>query len=150
MHIWSYNFFLSKYLSILIIKLLTPIHLIFSTPIIFFTQKVIILVYSLIRYCIQKDSFFYDKVDGIKISKFFCDISGDILSLFCFLIYLEIIVFKKWDHDIEENITERSSIEYNAFNQIPDETIIDDGEIEEEEENEEEEKNIVKKNLKNQ
>ena len=58
---------------------------------------------------------------------FFVDLSGDLLSLLGFLVYLEIIVlhFCKLDYNIKENIMRRGKKDYTNINDI-DETIIDE------------------------
>lgn len=59
----------------------------------------------------SKDNFSINiDYEGIK---FFLDISGDIVSFFAFLIYLEIIElnFCNFDYNIKKNITRRSCLE---------------------------------------
>ena len=53
------------------------------------------------------------------------DISGDIISILCFVIYLEIIIFHcyKLDYNIKENIIERGIDDVkNIFSQNNDDT----------------------------
>jgi hypothetical protein len=80
------TYFYSQYNCLMVIKYLTPVYIIFSIPIYYFLQKILLIVYTLIR----NHSFFYEK-DEIRIKKFSLDISGDILSIIGFLFYLEII-----------------------------------------------------------
>ena len=79
------SFFL-KYFILLIIKYLTPLYATFYLPIYFLFQKLLLGLYSLIR----TGNFFVDH-NKYRISKFHFDISGDLLSIIGFLIYLEII-----------------------------------------------------------
>ena len=79
------SFFL-KYFILLTIKYLTPVYATFYLPIYFLFQKLLLGLYSLI----SKGSFFVEK-NKCRIFKFHFDISGDLLSIIGFLIYLEII-----------------------------------------------------------
>lgn len=102
------SYFFSILFSILVIKYLTPVYVIFSNPIFFFLEKLLLILNTLI----VKHSFFNDN-KKIKITKFFLDISGDIISILGFLIYLEIIElnFNGYNYDLRKNIIERSSNE---------------------------------------
>lgn len=84
------TFYFYKYYSMMIIKYLTPIHLIFSLPIYYFFYKTILfLYYAFLILFKEKEKLNWDvKHKGVK---FFLDISGDIFSIFGFLIYLEVI-----------------------------------------------------------
>ena len=101
----SITFFFVQYFSLLTIKNLSPAHYIISIPITFFFQKLFNMIYTLFS---NKTLFNTD--DSIKITKFWLDIIGDIISIIGFLIYLEIIVLKccNLDHNIKENIMERA------------------------------------------
>lgn len=77
-------FFLRQNFSIKIIKNYGPMHFIFYIPIIFLFQKTIMIVFTKLHY---KE--FFITSNKIKIEKYFLDISGDIFSLFGFLIHLE-------------------------------------------------------------
>jgi hypothetical protein len=80
------TYFYSQYNCLMVIKYLTPVYIIFSIPIYYFLQKILLIVNTLI----QRHSFF-NETDDIRIKKFSLDISGDILSIIGFLFYLEII-----------------------------------------------------------
>ena len=104
------TYFLKHYFSISIIKNLTPLHVNFTIPLIYFFQKIILITNTLVK----KHTFFCDKyLTSIKQVKFFLDLSGDIISIIGFLIYLEIIVIKcfKYEHNIRYNLLERSLAE---------------------------------------
>ena len=83
------TFFFYKYYSMMIIKFLTPVYLIFSFPMYYFCEKLLLVINTLIF----KKEIFYEPINFIE-HIFFCDIAGDIFSFFGFLIYLEIIELK--------------------------------------------------------
>ena len=91
----------------MIIKRLTPIHLIFVSPIYFFFFKVSLVVYFAL-YCLinGKQSLNWEGHNKIN---FFLDISGDIFSIIGFLIYLEVIEFScfGFNKDYRKNIIRR-------------------------------------------
>ena len=123
------TFFLYVYFSILVIKYLTPVHLIFSSPIYYFIQKIILVINNLIR----ENKFFGDtKPYKYVEEKFYLDISGDIISLMGFLIYLEIIElnFKEYNYNLRKNIIERGLVDSEGLENI-DMDAINDLEIEE-------------------
>lgn len=99
------TFFFQKYFSILVIKYLTPVHLIFSFPIFNFFQKLVLVIFNLCRGRLEVQS-------SIKfiLHKFYLDIFGDCLSFFGFLVYLEIIELNccTFSYNIKKNITRRS------------------------------------------
>ena len=103
------SFFGKQYSSILVIKNLTPAHVIFSIPIVFFLQKIVLISYTTIKV----NNIFADTNNNIKTNKFLLDLFGDTLSIFGFLIYLEIIIlcFCKYDYNIKSNIISRSYTE---------------------------------------
>ena len=78
------------------------------------------IIYTLCECESEKRTYFFvkDNNNNYKIGKFWLDISGDILSIFGFLIYLEIIVFNcyKLDYNIKTNIMRRSFGEINKIN----------------------------------
>ena len=120
-------FFSKYYFSIIIIKYLTPVHLIISIPIVFFGQKVIMITYSFIHIRVENDKkfkFFHGNIK--KIIKFILDSCGDFLCILGFLIYLEICVIKfcKCDDNIKKNIMRRSFVETAKINEEEDENII--------------------------
>ena len=77
----------------MIIKYLTPVHIVFLTPIFYFLFKFVLIIYNII-YCSARNDFckFFDNSKvHLLYEKFILDILGDIFSFFGFLIYLEII-----------------------------------------------------------
>jgi len=140
--------FLSKYYFLLVIKYLTPVYIIFLCPIFFFLQKIILISNTLI----YKHWFFND--DGkdsffpLKITRFALDISGDIISFFGFLVYLEIIElnFCNLNYNLRKNIMKRGYYEtYDC--QRCDSSVVNSDEDETEEENEEENEDLIVNNL---
>ena len=99
------TFFFEKYFSVLIIKNLTPVHLIFSYPMFYFFQKMVLVLYN-----VGKRQLEIKSEKKFLIPKFILDTSGDLISFFGFLIYLEMIELKcgKYDYNIKKNITRRS------------------------------------------
>ena len=93
-----------KYCYLSIIKHFTPTHVIFSYPLFYMLDKLILMIYTLIGK--QRP---FEIMDSIKIEKFYLDISGDLISILCYMIYLEIIIFHcyKLDYNSKENIIER-------------------------------------------
>ena len=115
--LWAITFFFFKYYSLMIIKNLSPAHLIFTIPIAFFFQKIINILYS-----VNDFKFFKEDSQLIHKTKFWLDISGDVIAVVALLIYLEIIVlhFGNFDYNIKVNIMRRAS--QDIKNQ-PDETL---------------------------
>ena len=101
------TFFFDKYYSTLIIKLYSPIHIIFSFPIECFLGKFFLLIFTAIFF---REDLFREKN---KISKFLTDEFGDTFSIIGFLIYLEIIElhFCNLDYNLKNNIINRSNDE---------------------------------------
>ena len=97
-------FFINKLGSLLVIKYLTPVHVIFTIPFRYLLQKVISISFSL-----PKENQEYISRDKYKMYKLILDTLGDISSCIGFLIYLEIIVLKccNFDYDIKNNIIKR-------------------------------------------
>ena len=108
------TFFGSQFFFLLVIKYLSPVHVIFSFPILYLIQKAFMVSNTFIK----ENKPFKDD-NNIKIIKFYLDISGDIFSFIGFLIYLEIIILKfyKYDYNIKENITRRSFGESYGINE---------------------------------
>ena len=98
-------YFFHKHYSILIIKFFTPVHLILSFPISYFFEKIIMIIHTLFK----SGSIFSDTNFNFKLEKFCLDFMGDIISIFGFLIYLEIIElnFCKFNYNLRRNITNR-------------------------------------------
>jgi hypothetical protein len=71
-----------KFFSLMIIKNLTPIHLVFSLPLFYIMRKIILAI-----------SFFFNHPDfeDIYMLKYILDDAGDVLCIFAYFIYLEII-----------------------------------------------------------
>ena len=123
----SLTFYFYQYFSLMIIKNLSPAHFSFSIPISFFFQKMINISYTILS-----EGKFFIVDEDFKIIKFLLDTIGDEISIFGFLIYLEILVlhFCGFDYNIKENIIERSSRDTSnkteetiSFNINGDETI---------------------------
>ena len=84
-------------------------HVIFSVPIRFLLEKITSSIYT---FCQEKKNIIATN-DNYKIGKLILDSSGDIVSIFGFLIYLEIIelVCKKYNHDLRNSIMRRGNQE---------------------------------------
>ena len=130
------TFFFEKYFSILVIKYLTPVHLIFSIPLFYFIQKAVLILYNL-----AIDQLYIHSAIKYILIKFFLDIFGDFFSIFGFLIYLEMIElnFGKYNYNTKQNIISRSFGESYGINKKKKKPIINDSEEGEDEDEEEEE-----------
>ena len=101
-------------LSILIIRNLSPIYVIFLQPLYFVSYKIILIIATLIS---NHSFFIYDYVkvenNNDMIKRFVLDISGDVLCCIAFIIYLEIIEIKfcKCNYNLKKNISERGDLE---------------------------------------
>jgi len=102
-------FYFNKYISMLIIKYFTPVHLIFSVPVLYFTQKTILSISTLI----QEQQFFSINRRNYIETKFSLDIAGDIISSIGFLVYLEIIElnFCSLNYNLKRKIADRADDE---------------------------------------
>ena len=102
------SFFCNKFFYTLIIKNYTPIHVIFSFPMQFFIEKTFLLIFTAIFF---RSHLFSEEN---QLEKFLLDISGDIVSIFGFLIYLEIIElnFCKLNYNLKKNIISRGENDY--------------------------------------
>ena len=113
LHIISYFFY--KYNLILVIKYLTPVHVIFSSPILYFFEKIILIILIIYKIIKKEDIFFDIEKSFIKyyIINFILDISGDILSFFGFLVYLEMIELNccNLNYNLRKNIMKRGLYE---------------------------------------
>ena len=98
------TFFGYKYCYINIIKSLTPVHIIFSNPILYFVEKIFLLILTRIK----EGEFFINSPMKYVEYKYFLDILSDFFSCFGFLIYLEIIKLKGFDYNVKENMLRRS------------------------------------------
>ena len=106
-YIINYNF-------LIIIKYLTPVHIVLLTPIYYFLFKLVLIIYNII-YCSFNDwNRFFDtnKIPRLY-AKFTLDVFQDIFSLFGFLIYLEIIELKCFglNYNLREKIINRADHE---------------------------------------
>ena len=96
-----------KYFSLMIIKNLTPIHLVFSLPL-FYIMRKFILTISIIF-----NDHNNENISDIFYIKYILDFIGDFLCLFAYLIYLEAINlnFCNLNFNIRKNIIERGQTE---------------------------------------
>ena len=87
------------------IKILSPVHVIFSFPLQFFFEKLIMASATMIL-----DYSLFSEDNPAKIAKMILNFAGDIFAIISFLIYLELIVlnFNNYNQDIKENIKERA------------------------------------------
>ena len=125
-----------KYNYMMILKYLTPVHIIFLTPIYYFFFKLTLLIYNVFYCNIKKnfDKFFDTNSMDYLYANFFLDISGDIFSFLGFLVYLEIIVLNcfQLNYNIREEIITRSTLELsNIDNDVMDDDNLNDSLIEE-------------------
>ena len=110
------TFFSYIYYYTLIIKFYTPVHVIFSFPIRFFTEKTFLLIFSAILFRAQ---LFQEKNQW---QKFLLDETGDIAAITGFLLYLEMIElhFCNLDFNIKRKIIRRGQEDYIvSFSPIP-------------------------------
>ena len=85
----SLTFFLKEYFYLLVIQYMGPVHITIAQPIYFILKKIILIINNLVR-----DEKFFKDTENYKPTRFFMDISGDIIGLFGFSIYFEIIELK--------------------------------------------------------
>jgi len=114
--------FFACYYNILIIKYLTPVHIIFYNSVFYFIFKIIAIFYDTMN-----DSYFFNEsdFDYFKFFKFFLDILGNFIAIFGLLIYLELIELRccKLNYNLRKTISKRSiddisqSIGYEGFNE---------------------------------
>ena len=124
------TYFGYKYFYILTIKKYNPVYVLFINPIIFFLEKIILMINTLIK----KHSFFKEpeKMTSQKIANFAIDVSNDIIAVIGFLIYLEVIIINCYglNHNVKINIEDRGFDNYKNI-EFVDETgnfslIVDD------------------------
>ena len=114
------SYFLYKYFSMMIIKYLSPAHLIFLLPFYYLIRKIIHIIVNFINYIFSSDGnkkiFDFSKMEYLK-QKFIFDISGDAFSFILFLIYLEIIEFNfcNLNIDLRRNIIMRSEEDFIGY-----------------------------------
>ena len=99
------GFFFYKYFSLMILKNLTPIHLVFSFPLFDIMRKIILVISFLFN-----DN---NNISYIYIIKYIIDSIADFFCLFIYLIYLEIIKlnFCNLNFNLRDNIITRSRFE---------------------------------------
>ena len=66
-----------------------PVHITITQPIFYILKKIMLITNNLV-----KDETFFKDTENYKPTRFYMDISGDIISLFGFFIYFEIIELK--------------------------------------------------------
>ena len=103
------SFFAYKFATFLIVRELTPLHKIFTYPIQYFLEK-IILCYKLNRNAPRK----------FIVEQFGIDIASDIISFLGFLIYLEIIElnFCKLNYNLRKNIITRGENNCDSLSKV--------------------------------
>lgn len=114
------GFFFYQYFCLMIIKYLSPIHLMFAIPPFYFIAKFIMLVYTALYHkCTKTESENKFDSNSIFIAKFCLDSIGDIFCFFSNLIYLEILELNFCDlnYNIRNNIIERSLLDFYGDNE---------------------------------
>ena len=103
------TYFYYKYFCLMTIQFLTPIHYIFSNPIYFIIEKIVLPIYTFIN----EDSFFIENSINYITAKYMLDASGDLFSLIGFLVFLELIElnFCNYNKDLRRKIMDRSNFE---------------------------------------
>ena len=115
--------FFSEYYDLLIIQYLTPVYIIFYSSLYYFIIEIISIFNNKI-----KNNYYFNgrqKNDEKKFYIFLLELSGNIISIFGFLIYLEIIElgFCKLNYNLRKYIEKRSvdditqSIGCDSFNE---------------------------------
>ena len=104
------SFFFYKFFTFLIVRELTPLHKIFTYPVQYFIQK-IILSYKLIGNIPRK----------FVVEQYGIDIASDIIAFLGFLIYLEIIElnFCKLNYNLRKSITFRGESICETLSKTP-------------------------------
>ena len=104
-------FFFYKYCCIRIIEHLTPVHIILTFPPYYILNKLYLLALNFKTI----DKLFNDKYRSVNL---FLDFFSDVISIFGYLVYLEIIElhFCKYDYNIRRNILERSDLDADLSN----------------------------------
>ena len=120
------TFFAFKYCYILTIKKYNPVYVLFTNPLVFFIEKILLMINTLAK----KKTLFLES--SYKKVNFFLDLSGDISFIIGFLIYLEVIVINCYglNHNVKNNIAHRGIDNYRNI-EFVDETgefslIVDD------------------------
>ena len=99
-----------KYNFMMIIKYLTPVHIVLITPTFYFFSKLILLINTTIYYIVTGESHFFITKINYPEWKFILDICQDIFSFFGFLVYLEIIElnFCGLNYNLRDKIIKRA------------------------------------------
>ena len=121
----TYGFY--KYFSFKVFEVLTPLHKIFSYPVYYFFLELIFL-------CVRGYNMFTDnKVNYFLISKLFVTLISEILSIFGYLLYIEIIELNidGFKYNLKKYIMIRGDkdiirLDSDDFMSIDDETVQDD------------------------
>ena len=119
------SFFFIKFFSLFVIKYLSPVYIILSFPLLYFSRK----VFSVSNTLLFEGTFFVKEENRlIPNTKFFLDLSADIISILGFLIYLEIIILNFWgfNYNVKQNIRKRSIVDLESSSSCED----DDDEVE--------------------
>jgi len=102
--IFGFSFY--KLYSLMIIKKLTPIHLVFSLPLFYIMRKIILSISFLLSH----------PEYNTYMKKYILDTIGDFLCIFAYLIYLEIIKlnFCNLNFNLRDNIITRGQTEFSS------------------------------------
>ena len=105
-------FFFYKFFYLKVIEFLSPVYIIFSFPIYYVFNKIYLLI---LNYIDNRNDYLIRM--GYALPKLILDFSSDIVSIFGYLIYLEIIElhFSKFDYNIRRNIDSRGDIEVDKI-----------------------------------
>ena len=134
------GFFFYKYFCLMIIKYLSPIHLMFAIPPFYLVAKIIMLAYTYLFYGTEQENKF-DRNNIFKV-KFILDSIGDIFCIISNLIYLEILElnFCNLNYNLREAITERGLLDIYGDDEID---IFNEDNDENQEENKSEDINSI-------
>ena len=134
------GFFFYKYFRLMIIKYLSPIHLMFAIPPFYLIIKLIMLGYTYLCYGTDSENKFNSNI--IIIVKFILDSIGDIFCFISNLIYLEILElnFCNLNYNLREAITERGLLDIYGDDEID---IFNEDNDENQEENKSEDINSI-------
>ena len=111
-------FYFLKFYTMMIIKYLNPIYITLLTPTIYFFDKLIAIIFTLICSIFKKGKFLVNEsIDFIK-ENFYLDFLGDIFCFISLLVYLEIIVLNCMDlsYNSRKKIDERGRLESIILN----------------------------------
>jgi len=127
--IGNFSFFLEWLFSLLVVKHLSPIHKIFSTPFYFFSQKTLLAIITL---CKEQNFFAKNKIRYI-LWKFILDITGDFIAILALMVYLEIIElnFCEFNHDTRKSIAIRAIDDILSDSKEKDFIFLQNGDVEE-------------------